>query len=158
MYLLNSAPLEAPLTLDASVAQRGRGTSVGAGMFHTSAEAERSPNPMVGLSSLLLRAHLQCIVGGARLGLKATRRIGRSQLQIIDHLTATETQSANSEHVLRTVIDDVRGCLRGIGEDASVEMTRLGAELGKLDAEARGMGVESRDPHQAYQRRWKVKP
>lgn len=116
------------------------------------------PIRWLGFHPLLLRAQLHCVFGGARLGLKTTRRIGRSQLRILDHLTAPEIRSADSEQVLRTVIDDVRGCLRKIAEDASVEVARLSAEMGKLDARARGLGIDGSNSPQAYHRRWKVKP
>lgn len=146
------------MTLDASAAQRARGASVDGGVLESGQDVDVQANPLARLSSLLLRAQLLCVFGGARLGLKTTRRIGRSQLRILDHLTAPEIRSADSEQVLRTVIDDVRGCLRMIAEDASVEVARLSAEMGKLDARARGLGIDGSNSLQAYHRRWKVKP
>lgn len=115
-------------------------------------------DPLVQLSSLLWRAQLHCVIGGVRLGLKATRRIGRSQVQILDRLAAPGDPSARGEEALRTVVDEVRGCLRRIAEDTSHEARRLGEELGKLDASARTLADPIGDSPQAYHRRWKVKP
>jgi hypothetical protein len=114
-------------------------------------------DPLFALSSLLLRAHFHCAVGGVRFGLKATRRFGRSQLLILDQITAAENRHISAEQILMTVLDEVRGCLRGVGEDASCEVARLSRQMQKLDAEAKELAARRNGATRVYQRRWKAK-
>lgn len=150
------------MSLDLSAEQHIRSDAIGEGGSGRSGANgnidRRGAEPLLQLSSLLLRAQLHCVVGGVRLGLKATRKIGRSQVKILDRLTAPGDAGARGEQALRTVVDEVRGCFRRIAEDMSHEARRLGAELGKLDASARTLASPTDDLEPAYHRRWKVKP
>ena len=91
------------------------------------------------LALILARAHLGIAAGGLRFGLGTTKRIVRGEMRLLAEAGSLFQALDADGHRLAIVVDEVRGCIREIGELAQEEAGRLKSRLIALDAEVRGL-------------------
>ena len=94
------------------------------------------------LALILARAQLGFAVGGLRFGLGTTRRILRHEVRLLAEARSLSQAPDGDGRRLSVVVDEVRGCIREIGELAQEEAGRLKSQLIELDAEVRALIAE----------------